>query len=99
MEDNKVTVLVLVDFSNAFNTVNSVILLSILAYLMVPSETLEWFSISLQGQQQRVRVDDLSSSWCDLNAGVLQGGVLSPLIFNIYKPHNSIPSVCLSLVC
>lgn len=43
-EETKVTVLVLVDFSNAFGTINHEILLAILTHLMIPSEALEWFS-------------------------------------------------------
>ncbi|KAJ8737077.1 hypothetical protein PYW07_000348 [Mythimna separata] len=84
MEDTKVTILVLIDFSNAFNAVSHDILLSILSHLMVSSEALEWFSSYLRGRQQSVRVDENSSSWRDLDSGVPQGGILSPLLFSIF---------------
>ncbi|KAJ8732167.1 hypothetical protein PYW08_014897 [Mythimna loreyi] len=84
MEDTKVTILVLIDFSNAFNTVSHEILLSILSNLMVSHEVLEWFSSYLQGRQQSVRVGDSESGWCDLVAGVPQGGILSPLLFSVF---------------
>lgn len=44
LENTKVTLLVLVDFSNAFNTVSHDILLSILARLKISTVALEWFS-------------------------------------------------------
>ncbi|KAJ8735149.1 hypothetical protein PYW08_014399 [Mythimna loreyi] len=84
MEDTKVTTLVLIDFSNAFNTVSHEILLSILSNLMVSCEVLEWFSSYLRGRQQSVRAGDSASGWCDLAAGVPQGGILSPLLFSVF---------------
>lgn len=81
MEDTRVTVLVLVDFSNAFNVVSHDLLLSLLSHLKIPSDALEWFSSYLQGRQQSIRVDDTLSDWCDLDSGVPQGGILSPLLF------------------
>ncbi|KAA5646014.1 hypothetical protein F3G58_33680, partial [Pseudomonas aeruginosa] len=82
--DTKVTVLVLIDFSNAFNAVNHDILLSILSYIMISPTALEWFSSYLRGRQQCTRIDDTSSSWCNVNSGVPQGGILSPLLFSIF---------------
>ncbi|CAK1598320.1 unnamed protein product [Parnassius mnemosyne] len=84
IEDTKVTVLVLVDFSNAFNTISHDLLISILSLSMVSPESLDWFSSYLRGRQQSVRIDELSSSWLDLHAGVPQGGILSPLLFSIF---------------
>ncbi|KAA5772083.1 hypothetical protein F3H09_33840, partial [Pseudomonas aeruginosa] len=84
LEESKITILVLVDFSNAFNTVCHDILLSILSHLNVSKGALDWFSSYLQGRQQSVRNDELSSNWCNLESGVPQGGVLSPLLFSIF---------------
>ncbi|KAG6456389.1 hypothetical protein O3G_MSEX009712 [Manduca sexta] len=72
MEDSNVTVLALVDFSNAFNTVSHNILLANLSHLMI-SPTV-----------QLVRLDDSSSSWRDIDCGVPQGGIISPLLFSIF---------------
>ena len=84
MEDTQVSVVVLIDFSNAFNTVSHEVLLSILSYRMVSPEVLEWFTSYLRGRQQSVFAGDSSSSWCDLATGVPQGGILSPLLFSIF---------------
>lgn len=58
MVDIKVTVLVLVDFSNVFNTADHEIFLYVLKYLKLFSEALEWFSTYLQGWQQCICVKD-----------------------------------------
>ncbi|XP_022827884.1 uncharacterized protein LOC111357424 [Spodoptera litura] len=50
IEDTKVTVLVLVDFSNAFNMVSHDLLLAILSHLAISDKTLDWFSSYLRGQ-------------------------------------------------
>jgi hypothetical protein len=84
MESQLVTVLILIDFSNAFNTVDHEILLALLEHLNVSSLALRWFSAYLQGRQQAVRVDRALSDWCDLATGVPQGGILSPLLFSIF---------------
>ncbi|XP_022816535.1 peroxisomal multifunctional enzyme type 2-like [Spodoptera litura] len=55
MEDTKVTVLVLVDFSNAFNMVDHDILLAILSQVSVSNDALEWFSSYLRERQQLVQ--------------------------------------------
>lgn len=62
IEDASVTVLALVDFLNAFNTVSLDILLSILSHFMISSDALEWFSNYLHGRQQSVRLNESSSS-------------------------------------
>ena len=36
------------------------------------------------GRQQRVKINDTFSPWMNLTRGVPQGGILSPLLFNIF---------------
>ncbi|XP_041984069.1 uncharacterized protein LOC121736751 [Aricia agestis] len=84
MEEKCVSILVLLDFSSAFNSVDFDIFLSILRSLNVSSAAVEWFDSYLRGRSQRVRSDEVTSDWCDLDAGVPQGGVLSPLLFSIF---------------
>lgn len=84
LEDNKVTVMTFINFSNAFNTICHDVLLAILSYLIISSEALKWFSSYLLGRQQCVHIDDMSSNWRDHHTGVPQGGILSPLLFSIF---------------
>ena len=92
--DNKcLTVLVLLDFSNAFNTIDFDILLGILHSLNISPAVIDWFHSYLNGRRQRIRAEDCHSAWCDVSVGVPQGGVLSPLLFALFI--NSI-SHCIS---
>ncbi|KAJ8735050.1 hypothetical protein PYW08_014300 [Mythimna loreyi] len=84
MDHKSLTLLVLLDFSSAFNSVDFEILLGILKSLNFSSSTIRWFDSYLHGRSQRVRLDEFSSDWCSLTAGVPQGGVLSPLLFSIF---------------
>ncbi|XP_068618871.1 uncharacterized protein [Battus philenor] len=82
MEDKSLTILTLLDFSSAFNSVDFDVLLAILRSLNVSPLALAWFESYLRGRSQRIHSDDVSSDWCDLGAGVPQGGVLN-ILFDV----------------
>ncbi|CAG9130076.1 unnamed protein product [Plutella xylostella] len=84
MENGELTVLSLLDFSNAFNTVDFDILLGVLRSLNVSPTVIDWFHTYLHGRRQRIRIEESNSVWCSTTAGVPQGGVLSPLLFAIF---------------
>ncbi|XP_026326195.1 uncharacterized protein LOC113234888 [Hyposmocoma kahamanoa] len=84
MSSQHLTVLVLLDFSNSFNTVDFDILLAMLKSILVSDSVVEWFHHYLVGRRQCVQVDNKHSTFCDVTAGVPQGGVLSPLLFSIF---------------
>lgn len=84
MEQSQVTVLVLIDFSNAFNVVDHDLLLATLSHLNFSSTAIQWFSSYLTGRRQSVRSGQHYSDWCELSAGVPQGGILSPLLFSLF---------------
>lgn len=84
MDNKQVTILALLDFSNAFNNVDYDILLAVLESINISSDVIEWFHSYLFGRQQRISVGDRYSSYCRLSAGVPQGSVLSPLLFSIF---------------
>ncbi|CAG9137853.1 unnamed protein product [Plutella xylostella] len=85
MEDRRVTVLVLVDFSNAFNAVDHDLLLAVLRSHKISDPAVSWFSSYLRGRQQAIHCGPSDiSDWADLSAGVPQGGILSPLLFSTF---------------
>ena len=101
IESQNVTILTLLDFSNAFNNVDHHILLRVLSSLNISPTVIDWFRSYLHGRRQCVRVGNTTSNWCDIFAGVPQGGVLSPLLFSVYLIiFNYIsPIISLSPVC
>ena len=75
-----VTLLIFLDLSAAFDTIDHVVLLDRLAGLGV---ALEWFCSFLADLIQKVMlVDSCSVPW-HLCHGVPQGLILSPMLFNI----------------
>jgi len=78
-------ILVLLDLSAAFDTVDHEILLKRLRVTFgVNSVALSWFRSYLAGRKQRVRCGGKCSSIIDLACGVPQGSVLGPILFIIY---------------
>ena len=73
------TLLVLLDFSAAFETVNHDMLLARLqSKLGVRGIALEWFRSYLCNRSQRVAVDGVFSRPFLVNSGVPQGSCLGP---------------------
>ena len=90
MDQNKVTCLILLDLSTAFNTVDHELLLNHLRYKYgVTEQALEWIHSYLMGRTQRLVIGDPSSRGAEpekgqLAQGVLQGSVLDPILFTLY---------------
>uniref|UniRef100_A0A803SQV2 Reverse transcriptase domain-containing protein n=1 Tax=Anolis carolinensis TaxID=28377 RepID=A0A803SQV2_ANOCA len=76
--------LVLLDLTAAFDTVDHNLLTHRLAMTGVRGIPLKWVSSFLQNRGQRVVREGLVSAWSPLTCGVPQGAILSPLLFNIY---------------
>ena len=88
------TLLVLLDLSAAFDTINHQILFSILEHsLGITDSALALIKSYLDGRQQYVQIEGVISEFAELACGVQQGSVFGQLNFCIYMlPIGSILS-------
>ena len=84
-DKNIPSVVLLLDLSAAFDTVDHSKLLDILCKdIGITSIALEWFRSFLTNRTQKVKIDEAFSEIAELLFGVAQGSILGPRLFNIY---------------
>ena len=77
-------VLVLLDLSAAFDTIDSELMLNRLSNIGVEGTALKWLSSYLQDRHQSVSISGSTSKSMPLRFGVPQGSVLGPFLFTQY---------------
>lgn len=93
-DEGKLTLLILLDFSKAFDTLNHRMLLSILQHIGVHGHTVDLFHSFLSNRKQAVIGGSHISKFLNVTKGVPQGSILGPLLFQIYI--SNFPNVFLS---
>ena len=83
-EKNDISGILLWDLSAAFDTLDVDIFCQKIKLFGFLPNTVKWFKSFLTGRSQSVKIGTKISSKRDLNSGVPQGGVISPLIFVLY---------------
>ena len=85
LDNGSCCILLLLDLSAAFDTVDHDELVSILSNeLGIGGIVLDWFRSFLYGRKQATNVKGCTSEFIDMPYGVPQGSVLGPVLFNIY---------------
>ena len=84
VDEGQCVLLVLLDLSAAFDTVDHTLLLKKLESIGIQGVAHKWFASYIQGRTYRVQVGDSTSSSCDLQYGVPQGSVLGPILYTVY---------------
>jgi len=85
IDKHGVAILVLLDLSAAFDTVDHDVLLDRMHSLLgIGGTVLKWFGSYLTGRRQQVQIHDALSGMILLLFGVPQGSVLGPILFLIY---------------
>ena len=78
-------VVLIIDLSAAFDTVDHTVLLRILhSKFHITGSALSWLKSFLSGRTQRVKIGDSLSTSLTVLFGVPQGSILGPLLFNLY---------------
>ena len=84
MDCRRGALLVLLDLSAAFDTLDHGILLRRLYEIGVRHTVLEWCKSYLDGRTFTVKIGQTMSARSEVRCGVSQGSVLGPMLFNVY---------------
>ena len=83
IDNNEIVILVLLDYSKAFDCANHQLILAKAKALGFQESALRLIASYLSNRKQQIKVDNKESEWCSLINGVPQGSILGPLLFTI----------------
>ena len=84
LDKGNILVVIFLDLSRAFDTLNHDILLSKLKYYGFHQSALDWFRSYLFNRSHYVEYDHIHSETKPVSVGVPQRSILGPLLFTIY---------------
>ena len=85
IDDSGAAILVMLDLSAAFDTIDHNVLLDALEHQFgLTGRVLRWFASYLCGRVQAVKIGEAVSRFIELVFGVPQGSVLGPILFTLY---------------
>ena len=84
VDEGQCVLLVLLDLSAAFDTVDHSLLIRKLVSIGVQGTALKWFESYIKGRTYRVQVQGSTSSSQELKYGVPQGSILGPVLYTLY---------------
>ena len=95
MDDKKVSVIVLLDISKAFDSICHDLMLSKLRRIGVANAACNWFRSYLSQRNQVVNIANCISDPLPLSVGVSQGSIVGPVLFTLYvNDLLSVPKHC-----
>ena len=85
IDERKAVMIVLLDLTAAFDTIDHATLLQTLRDdFKVDKLAIQWFRSYLEGRRQAVNINGMLSPENAVRYGVPQGSVLGPLLFTLY---------------